>query len=57
MKVDTRVDGPWDDKQNGNDDIEVVMTRQLAEFHKYELYPYHAHARAPTTSAAAKAHM
>ena len=26
MKVDTRVDGPWDDKHNGDDDIEVVMT-------------------------------
>ena len=27
-------------KTNGNDDIEVVMTRQLAEFNKYQLYPY-----------------
>lgn len=40
MKIDTRVEGPWDDKNNGNDDQDMIMTRQLSDFNKFEQYHY-----------------
>jgi hypothetical protein len=47
MKEDTRVDGPWTDK-----DFEdpPLLTRQLREFNGYELYPWQADLKKMTQS-------
>lgn len=41
MKLDTRIEGPWCDTDEGFEDP-PVLTRQLAAFHKHELYPWQA---------------